>query len=107
MIVAGYFNESECSVSMKIFMNETGLFDVFQEINGVEPDKRKSTHDNGRKCIDHMLSTEGTLCRITGMEIIECNEIMESDDRGFLTDVDFQIILRKSLLSMMQGAIEA
>ena len=37
VMITGDFNESVCSSNMQNFMNETGLFDVFQEINGVEP----------------------------------------------------------------------
>ena len=45
----------------KNFINETGLFDVFQEINRVEPDQRGATCDNGSNCIDHEMATEGKL----------------------------------------------
>ena len=36
-----------------------------------------------------MLGTEGTLRNVTWIELIECSEIVESDHRGCLTDVDF------------------
>ena len=35
-----------------------------------------------------MLATEGTLWNLTGIELIECTEIVESDHRRFLTDVE-------------------
>ena len=41
MTMSGDFNESACSAKMQNFMNETGSFGVFQEINGVEPEKEK------------------------------------------------------------------
>ena len=70
-------------------MNETGSHDVFQKINGAEPDKREATHEHGSKCTDYALTTEGILRNITWIEIIECSEIIESDDRECLTNVGF------------------
>ena len=98
VIVAGDFNESVCYANIQHFINETGLHDVFQEINGVEPERREATHENGSKCTDYVLETEGMLRNVTGIEIIECSEIVESDHRVYLTDVYFQIILWKSSL---------
>ena len=54
-------------------MNGTGLFDVFQEINGVEPEQRDATFEHGSKCVDYVLATEGALRCITGIELIECS----------------------------------
>ena len=36
-----------------------------------------------------MLATKGKPRNVTGIEIIECSEIIESDNPGCLTDVDF------------------
>ena len=36
-----------------------------------------------------MLATEGVLSKVKGCPPIECSEIVESDHRGCLTDVDF------------------
>ena len=47
-------------------MNETGLNDVFQEINGAEPNKREATCEHRSKCTDCVLETERTLRNITG-----------------------------------------
>ena len=69
-------------------MNETGLCDVFVEINGVEIENREATHQHVRKCIVYVLATEGTLRNATGIKLIESSEIVESDHRGCLTDID-------------------
>ena len=55
MIITGDFNESMCSANMQHFMTETVFFHVFQEINGVEPNQRESTHKHGSKCIGYFL----------------------------------------------------
>ena len=40
-------------------MTETGLFGVFQEVNGVKSNQRKAAHKHGSKCADRVLETEG------------------------------------------------
>ena len=61
VIITGDFNESVCSTNIQNFMNETGLFDVFQEINGVDLEQRDATFEFGSKCVDYVLTAEGVL----------------------------------------------
>ena len=76
------------SDNAKSFMNETGLYDVFAEVNGVEEDKRETTCQHGSAWIDHVLAADGMLRKAKGCELTECSELVESDHRGQLTDVD-------------------
>ena len=89
VIVSGDFNESVKSDNIKSFMKETGLFDVFVDSNGVEESDREATCQHDSRCIDYFLATDGTLRNVQGCELIECNEIVESDHRGNLTDINF------------------
>ena len=89
VIVAGDFNESTRSENIKSFMNETEIYDVFTETNVVETDKKEATYQHGIKCVNHVLATDGTLRKVKECELTECSEIVESDHRGCLTDVDF------------------
>ena len=57
VIMTECFNEIVCSTNMQNFMTETGLCDVFQEINGVEPNQIEATHEHGSKCMYYVLST--------------------------------------------------
>ena len=52
---------------MQYFINETGLYDTFQEINGVESETREATHQHGSTCTDYVLATEGMSRNITGI----------------------------------------
>ena len=45
-----------------------------------------------------MLIVEGILRRIVGTELIECDEIVESDYPGFLTDVDLSYYFGEEFL---------
>ena len=89
VIVSGDFNESTRSENANSFVNETGPHDAFAETNGVGVDKREATHQHGRKCIDCALATDGMLNKAKGCELSEYSEIVESDHRQHLTDVDF------------------
>ena len=89
VMIAGHFNENARSANLQNIMNETCLFDLFQEINRVKPEEREATHDHRNKCIDCVLATEDLLCNMKGIEAIEYSEIIESHHRGNLTDVNF------------------
>ena len=52
-------------------MNETGLSDAFQEINGVEPYQKEATHECESNCTCYVMATEGILRNITGVEMKE------------------------------------
>ena len=45
-----------------------------------------------------MLGTEGVMSIVDGIELIECNEIIDSDHREFLTIVNLEACLRKNLI---------
>ena len=70
-------------------MNKVGLHDAFAETNGVKESKREATCQHGGRCIYHALATDGVLRNVRGCELTEWSEIVESDHRGHLTDVDF------------------
>ena len=70
-------------------MNESGLYDVFAETNGVQTENREATCQHGSKCIDYVLDAEGMLRKVTECELIECSEIVESDHKWCLTGIDF------------------
>ena len=89
MIVAGDFNESMKSDNAKSSVNETGLYNVFAETNGVEEDEREATCQHGSEGTYHFLATDGMLRKVKGCELTECSEFVESDHREHLMDVDF------------------
>ena len=70
-------------------MNETGSNDVFAEINELEIENREATCQHVRKCIYYVLYIEGMLRKVTGIELVECSELVESDHRECLTTADF------------------
>ena len=82
----GYFNQSIYSTNMQNFMNETVLFDIFQEVNGVEMEQREAALECGSKCADFGLEIERILRFIVGIGLTECSKIVESDHSRHSTD---------------------
>ena len=74
-------------------MVENGLTDVFEYVNLENGEKRERTYKRGSTCIDSMSVTGGLLQHITGSEMIEYNEMIVSDHRGFLVDIDINTYL--------------
>ena len=61
VIVSGDFNEDAHSKKMQELAIKTGLFNMHEEVNGTIKDERDSAHEQGSKCIDFFIETEGTL----------------------------------------------
>ena len=67
-----------------------GLHEIFREIHEVNDNDRDGTFECGKKCVDYVLVSEGMLNVVEGIELIECNEIVDSDHRGWLTNVNLE-----------------
>ena len=71
-------------------MIEMGLLDVFSEVHDVEKKNRDGTFENGSKCIDIVLASEGMLEIVEGKKLIEWNKIIDYDHRDFLKDINLK-----------------
>ena len=60
------------------------------EVNEVDEKNREATHEHGSKCIDFVLGTERVMNILYGIELIECNKIVDSDHRGYLFDFNLE-----------------
>ena len=69
-------------------MIEMGMNEIFSEVNEVDENNIDGTFECGTKCIDFVLVSEGIINIVEGIELIECNEIVDSDHRGYLTDLN-------------------
>ena len=83
-------NEDINSKIIQEFMIELGLYHVFGEVNDVEEKNREATCRNGSKCTYFALRIEGVMKIVNMIELIECNEIVDSDHRGYLTDINLE-----------------
>ena len=90
LIVFGCFNEDVSAKNMHDFVIETVSCEVFSELNHVELSNRDGTFEHGSKCINHVLGSEGFLNVVANIKLIEHNEIMDSDHRRCLVDLNLE-----------------
>ena len=90
VLVVVDMNEDVNSKSIQDSMVELGLHNVFGEVNDVEEKNREAIYGHGSKCIDFVLRIEGVMKIVNMIELIECNEIVDSGHRGYLTDINLE-----------------
>ena len=72
-------------------MIETGSYEVFSELNDDDVNNEDGTFNCGSKCVDYALGSEGLLNIVKDVELIEYNEIVDYDHRGYLTDLNLEV----------------
>ena len=95
VVVAGDFNKDANAKNIQEFVVEMGLYEVFGEVHEVDKNDRDGTFEYGTKCVDYVLVSEGMLNVVEGIELIECNEIVDSDHRGYLTDLNLETYFKE------------
>ena len=90
VIIVGDFNEDVNAKDVQEFMVEMGLQEVFREIHEVNEDDRDGTFEYGKNVQITFQFSEGLLNVVEGTELIECNEVVDSDYLRCLTDVNFE-----------------
>jgi len=69
-------------------MRENGLIEVHGWVNEIDGNERDKTYEKGTKQIDAVLATEGLLNIIRGSKLVDYKEIINSDHRGFIVNID-------------------
>ena len=88
IILTGDMNQDITSTTMQRFIRENGFYELHEEVNETDSLVRDKTYKNGTKQIDVILGTEPILQATRGSKIIDFDEIIITDHRGFLFDVD-------------------
>ena len=90
IILYGDFNQDIDSEQMQRFMRENGLLEIHENLNEVDYMQRDRTHKEGSKQIDAVLATDGIRQCMKGSLIVDFNNIVISDHRGFVFDIDIK-----------------
>ena len=90
VVVVGDFNEDVNAKNVQEFVVEMGLREVFREFHEVNDNDRDGTFECGTKCTDHVLVSEGMSNVVEGIELIEYNEIVDSEHHRCLTDLNLE-----------------
>ena len=90
ILVAGNFNQSLYSKDIEQFMISNGLFEIHNLLNGNNHSKRDNTYIIESKCIDFVAATSRLINDIEGCKLINYNQIIESNHRGYLIDLNLE-----------------
>ena len=81
-------NQDARSMEIQQFFNEIGLSDVHIRINKIEFENMSSTNKNGSKPIDTIAATEGIIEHVEGCKLLSHAEVVMSDHRSCVIDVN-------------------
>ena len=88
VLIAGDINQDVSSEWTQKFMKENGLAEVHEIVNEAEDDRKDNTHAKESKKIDAMMATDRTMQATRGSKITDFQEIINTDHRGFVIDLD-------------------
>ena len=88
IIIAGDFNQDIKEDQIKRFMRENGLFEVHKTLNEIEDMVKDRMQEKGSKQIDAVLAIEDVLRTIQGSILVDFKDIVDTDHRGFIFDID-------------------
>ena len=90
ILVMGDINQHVEDPQIVQFMNTNGLVDVHRHVNDLGNNALDNTFKTGKKCIDVVLCTHGLLEYISGSQMVECDEVIINDHRGYLLDLEIE-----------------
>ena len=89
IIIAGDYNQDISSKEITKFHEEIGVRDVHKTINMIG-ETSDSTYKHGSKQIDSIAASNGIMNYIEGSRLMNYNEIIQSDHRAYMIDIDIR-----------------
>ena len=71
-------------------MNENGLSNIHKHVNEIKDNTLDYIFKYGTKCIDIVLCSYGLLKYISGCQIVECDEVILNDHRGYVVNLEIE-----------------
>ena len=100
IIVAGDFNQSLYSKVIKNFLIYNRLFEIHNLLNGDNLKNWDNTYVIGSKCIDFVPTSSGIINEIEGYKLINYNQIIQSNHRGYLFDINLERYFKMSFFDI-------
>ena len=83
-------NQDVRSTETQRFFNEIGVSDIHSRINNIEFENMSTTNKNGSKPIDTIAATEGIMEHVDGCKLLSHAEVVISDHRPCVIDVNLE-----------------
>ena len=90
IILAGDLNQDIVSREVQQFFNKLGIKDIHQQYNFIELDEIDNTYRDRSKYIDTIAASESILSFVEGCRLYEINEILDTNHRGYIIDIDLK-----------------
>jgi len=99
IIIGGDFNQGIATNEIQQFFQQIGVQDIHSKINKIPLNQLDKTNVNGSLPIDSIAASQGIYEYIEGCRLVENNEIVHTDHRGYLVDVNLEEYFNDELSS--------
>ena len=96
IIIAGNFNQSLYSKDIEDFLICNEFFKLYNLLNSNDLNQRDNTYIFRSKCIDFIAALRGVINHIEGCKLINYNQIIQSDHREYLFDINLKRYFKMS-----------
>ena len=90
LIIAGDLNQNINANEIKKFFSDIGVEDVHSVINNIRKEEMDKTYVHGSNPIDTIAMSEGLLEYVEGSKLLSHNEIVNTDHRAYVVDVNLE-----------------
>jgi len=90
IIITEDFNQNIMATEMKQFYAEIGVEDIHSRLNNIPEELLEKTFINGSKPIDSIAASEGIFEYIEECQLLDYNQIIFSDHRSYIIDVNIK-----------------
>lgn len=90
IIIAGDYNQNIADKEVQKFHEDIGVKEIHVHVNKLKIEELDKTHKNGSKLIDSIAATSGIMEYMEGCELISYNDIVETDHRACVIDVNVE-----------------
>ena len=87
IIIAGDYNQDIREKVIRRFYVDIGVCDIHGKINNIPLEQLDKTYKQGSKPIDYIAATAGVLDYIEECQLLDYNDIIETDHRGYMIDI--------------------
>ena len=88
IIIAGDYNQNINGKEVQKFHEDIGVKEIHVKINNIRMENLDKTYKNGSTPIDSIAATNGVMDFVEGCELLGYNEIVETDHRAYMIDVN-------------------
>ena len=88
IIIAGEYNQYVADKEVQKLHNEIGVKEIHAYVNKINIQQLNKTCKNGSKPIDSIVATSRIMEYVKGCEVINYNDIVETDHRAYIIDIN-------------------